>query len=193
MIMDKFYDFQGDFSIKFPNDIFQHIEHLVNMALEYKKEFSDYFGWSSSVSIEKIDALNETFYISISREFDDYCDEIELSFYTGIDVGCELVDYSFDGISLLNSPKMVNVLSDIKLDLSSMKEYTNKRDAQALLNFHKSSIMEIYSKQNYDNYVTGGGTIKTDSYYKDSFEKYHSLGLYWTCVYEEIEVDRNIV
>jgi hypothetical protein len=191
--MDSMQDFQEDFSIKFPNDIFEHIEHLVNIALEDKKESSDYFGWDSSVSIEKNDALNETYFISISREFDDYCDEIELTFYTGIDVGCELVDYSLDGISLLNRPKMVNVLSDIKLDLSSMTEHTNKRIAQSLLNYHKSSIMEIYSKQNYDNYVTGGGTTKTDSYYKDSFEKYHNLGLYWTCVYEEIEVDRNIV
>ena len=62
---------------------------------------------------------------------------------------------------------------------------------QAVLDSNKNDILDIYKKESYDNYVTGGGTGKTESFYKEKKDKYHKMGLYWECVHEDIEVDKS--
>lgn len=184
-------DFNEDVSTKYTSIECDHIELLIMSLLEDDKEIPSSYGWESSLTKEKHDQLNYSYHISLYREADDH--EIEVTYYTGIDVGCEMVHYSLEGDSITNRPMMVSVLTDLELDLSLIDSKVNLKLAQHMLDGSKESIMEIYSKQNYDNYVTGGGTTKTINHYKDEFQKYHNRGLYWTCIYREEEVDRNIV
>ena len=199
--MDRNTDFDEDFKIKYSDDDLIEVNELILKALESDKPDS-FTGkkWTLSSSIEKHDRLNHTYHIDLEIEGDtEESGEICLSFYTGIDVGCELVDYSFSGTSIANSPLMQRVLVDLIPDMEAINlnlsegVYASEKRSTIVLNANKKSIMEIYAKQNYDNYHTGGGTLKTDSHYKSEFDRFHSMGLYWTCVYDEVEVDRNFI
>ena len=187
--MDMTADFNEDFSDKYSADDLLIVDSLMLLALEDDKD-SSIGNWESSLLREKHDALNYTYHISLSK-IDDPDDIVEVSFYTGIDVGCELVDYSLGGCSLADKPMTQRVMYDLELDLSKMKQGINIKLAQAMLDGAKESIMELYSKQSYDNYVTGGGTVSTNSHYKDKLTKFHERGLYWKCLYREEEFDRN--
>ncbi len=66
------------------------------------------------------------------------------------------------------------------------------KKARIIFEREKSKILDLYNKQNYDNYVTGGGSTYTDNYYKEQFKKYTDNGLYWKLIYKEVEVDRNL-
>ncbi|HHZ96796.1 MAG TPA: hypothetical protein EYN67_14885 [Flavobacteriales bacterium] len=187
---DQTKDFNEDFTEKYSASDLEIVDALILMALEDDKDSSK-GNWESSLSREKHDALNYTYHISLNK-IDDEDDMVELSFYTGVDVGCELVDYSLGGLSLADKPNMQRVLVDLKLDWSRIRSNVDPKIAQYMLDGSKADILEIYSKQGYDNYVTGGGTSKTNSHYKDKFDNYHNRGLFWTCVYEEQEFDRNI-
>jgi len=191
--MSKYEDFREECIDRLSKEDFNHIDKLVLLALEDEKTLTDYYGWNSRFCKEKHDALNYSYHISIYKEQEESDFEIELTFYTGIDVGCELEHYSLDGCSIVHQPNMVNVLVDLKLDWSRIKKGANPKLAQYMLDGAKERILELYSKQNYDNYVTGGGTAKTNKHYKKEIESYNNRGLYWTCVYEEQEFDRNIV
>lgn len=184
-------DFKDDLSAKYALVECDHIETLFLSCLEDEKELESIYGWESSLTKEKHDALNYSYHISLYREEDEH--QIDVTFYTGIDVGCEMVHYSLEGESITDKPNMVRVLIDLKLDWSRIDSNVNPKAAQYMLDGNKEHIMEIYSKQNYDNYVTGGGTTKTDSHYKNEFERFNDNGLYWTCVYEEQEYDRNLI
>jgi hypothetical protein len=190
--MADFKDFKDDFTHTFPDVDFTTIDALITLALEDDTDSKTLNGWDMSLSREKHDQLNYTYHISLSREDDKCCDEIELSFYTGIDVGCELEHYSLEGNSLADTPNMQRVLSGLKLDLNRMADNVSVNLAQQALDGYKDEIMDIYSKQGYDNYVTGGGTTKTDEHYKNAFAKYHNKGLFWICLFEEQEFDRKI-
>ena len=85
------------------------------------------------------------------------------------------------------------IINKFLLKKSSKGKKPNIELAKKMLEHHKSDILDVYSKQNYDNYVTGGGTVKTDKHYSERFDKYHNMGLYWNIVYGKEEVDRNIV
>ena len=188
---DVINDFKEDFTIKYSERDLDLVCALIDRALEDNDEQLNN-GWDVSLSKEKHDALNYTYHISL-RKTDDEDECVELSFYTGIDVGCELVDYSLGGLSLADKPMMQRVLFDLELDLSLMGKGVSIKAAQAMLDANKKSIMDIYRKQNYDNYVTGGGTAKTNKHYKDRFERFNDRGLYWKCIYREEEFDRNMV
>lgn len=184
-------DFKEKLASKYKQDECDNIETLIMSCLEDEKELKSDFGWESSLTKEKHDALNYSYHISLYRECDEH--EIDVTFYTGIDVGCEMVHYSLEGECVTDKPMMVSVLVGLKLDWSMIDSKVNPKAAQSMLDGNNQHIMEIYSKQNYDNYHTGGGTIKTDSHYKDEFERFNKQGLYWTCVYEDQEFDRNLV
>lgn len=186
---DQTKDFNEDFVSKYSTVDFDCIWALVELALDDKDSESNN-GWEMSLSKEKHDALNYTYHISLWKTNNED-ESVELSFYTGIDVGCELVDYSLGGLSLADKPMMQKVLYDLELDLSRMKEGVNVSLVQSMLDGYKEEIMEIYSKQNYDNYVTSGGTSSTNKYYKEKLEKFNERGLYWNCLYRDEEFDRN--
>lgn len=183
-------DFNEDFIGKYSLSDMAAVDDLILSALEDDKDSSK-GNWAASLLKEKHDALNYTYHISLNK-IDDEDEIVELSFYTGIDVGCELIDYSLSGLSLADRPNMQRVMYDLELDLSRMKQGVNLKLAQAMLDGNKKHIMEIYSKQNYDNYVTGGGTINTDKHYNNEFNRLNNIGLYWNCLYREEEFDRNI-
>lgn len=186
---DQTMNFEEDFISKYSSEDLDSINSLLELGLDGEVSESN-GGWEISLSKEKHDALNYTYHFSLWKTDDD--DEtVELSFYTGIDVGCELVDYSFEGLSLSDKPNMQRVMYDLELDLMLMDAGVNLKAMQTMLDGAKESIMDIYSKQGYDNYVTGGGTLSTDKHYKEKFKTYHNRGLYWTCLYREEEFDRN--
>ena len=188
---DQTVDFQNDFTEAYSDIELDIVWGLIEYALENDDSISG-GDWESSLSKEKHDALNYTYHISLNK-IDSEDEGVELSFYTGIDVGCELVDYSFDGCSLANEPMTQRVLFDLELDLSRIGKKTSVTIAQAVLKVKKEEILEIYRKQGYDNYVTGGGTTNTDKHYKDKFDQFHKMGLFWTCLYRDEEFDRNFI
>lgn len=191
--MEEYQDFEDDFKLTYPAEELEDVNKLIQLTLESDDSLYKTAGkWTANVSIEKHDALNHSYHITLSKD-ESEDEEINLTFYTGIDVGCELVEHSFDGNSMLNTPKTERVLDDLSLDLSFYKTEILKKNAQIVLNHYKEDILEIYSKQNYDNYVTGGGTSKTNEHYRDKLESYKNRGLHWVCEYKEIEVDRNIL
>jgi hypothetical protein len=188
---DQTEDFNKDFTEKYSAIDLDSVWSLIDSVLQDDKSLSK-GNWDSSFSKEKHDALNYTYHISLNKiDNEDEC--AELSFYTGINVGCELVDYSLEGASLAYEPMMQSVLYDLELDLSRIGKNVSVTIAQAVLRVKKEEILEIYRKQSYDNYVTGGGTVVTDRHYKDKFDRFNKMGLYWNCLYKEVEVDRNIV
>ena len=188
----EFQDFEEDFKLSYSIEDLEIVKKLIDDQLQSDDSLYKTIGeWVADLCIEKHDALNHSYHILLSNNDGD--DEINLTFYTGIDVGCELVEYSFDGNSILNTPKFERVLDDLSVDWSMYKTDINKQKVQMFLDGNKGAIMEIYSKRNYDNYVTGGGTNKTDASYKEQLDSYINRGLYWVCEYKEIEVDRNII
>lgn len=187
---DQTCDFEEGFIDKYSSDDLEAIMNLIDLAFDDKDSESNN-GWEMSLSKEKHDALNYTYHISLHKT-DDEDECIELSFYTGIDVGCELVDYSLGGLSLADKPNIQRVMYDLELDWSLIKPDVSKKSAQTMLDGAKKEIMDIYSKQGYDNYVTGGGTTSTDKHYKEKLEKFNERGLYWNCLYRDEEFDRNI-
>lgn len=187
---DQTEDFKEDIIVKYSESDLNSILALIDTAFDDKESGSN-DGWEMSLSKEKHDALNYTYHVSLWKA-DDEDECVELSFYTGIDVGCELIDYSLGGLSLADKPMMQRVMYDLELDLSKIKNGVNISLAQIILDGAKEEIMDIYSKQGYDNYVTGGGTSVTNKHYKEKIEKFNNLGLYWNCLYREEEFDRNI-
>lgn len=61
---------------------------------------------------------------------------------------------------------------------NSGKKYSLEK-AEILLSNHRNEILKLYKEQNYDNYVTGGGTNKTDSYYEKKISELHDSGIFW--------------
>ncbi len=126
--MDEYQDFKEDFNLKYSAEDFEAVDQLIQLTLESDDSLYKAVGkWAANVSIEKHDALNHSYHITLSKD-ESEDEEISLTFYTGIDVGCELVEYSFDGNSMLNTPKFERVLDDLSLDLSFYKTDFLKRD-----------------------------------------------------------------
>lgn len=196
-------DFENEFIEKYSEDEYKKVEYLLDKCLQSSKtDDLENENWSLSVEIEKIHTLQHTYYITLNNK-DDVCDpenecehEINLTYENGIDNGTELRDYSLDGGGGASLTKMEEVFSDIEMDWDTIlihRPKASKKIAQAVFDCNKDDIIKLINKQNYDNYVTGGGTDKTDRYYKDKNNKYHKMGLYWTFVYKETEVNRNFI
>ena len=174
---------------------------------DYKYPESDKYEFS--LEIEKHDALNFTYFIEIYNDNES----INCTFYTGVNVGCELTEYSVNDNDFCSSKyddAEYEELIDVELDIEKTTEYIRNKPnaiknvpneffkemllkkAQILLENKKEEIMKIYSNQNYDDYMTGGGTSKTDDYYKQLKRELNELGCYWKCVYQTVICDRNL-
>lgn len=158
--------------------------------------------WECSVSLEKHDALNISYHFEFRNEENEK--EIHVSFYTGIDVGCEMVDFSFEGQSVLNTPNVISVFSHIEIDWDkylSLFKLNNKSELSKIQIFkvenlfrqNKNNIEKIINDQNYDNYHTGGGSIATNNHYKEKLNRFKNMKVFWNTVYKEEVVDRNII
>lgn len=205
-------DFKGEFIELYGESNYIIVEKLINSACQASIRYKDYIsklgGWKCSLDIEKINALNSYYYINLyNKELEA---EINLEFGFGVDMQNELVEYSFDGTSSKYSIKTVTIIDNIILDEDKVKlhfknseniiknipneflEENLLKKARIIFEREKSKILDLYNKQNYDNYVTGGGSTSTDNYYKEQFKKYTDNGLYWKLIYKEVEVDRNL-
>ncbi len=191
--MCDFPDFENEVVEKHGPEFLHKLNSFIETALEKNEGVSIEIGsWEVYSYLEKHDSLNYSYHFeAYNREEEDVT--IDFTFYTGIDVGCELVHYSLEGQSLKHSPKTIDVLVDLKPDWPKYPDAneTKKNLITTVLNSHKDKIMDIYQKQDYDNYVTGGGTVKTQKYYEQQFNKYKEKGLHWICVYEQEEVYPN--
>lgn len=155
------------------------------------KKFEVKYHCTVSVSKEKHNELQYTYYFDIYSDLID--GELFLEIESGINNGTQLLDYSF-GENLLPKSRTVEVLKDIVLDEEKTKKLGfSVLKAKAVLSRHKAEILKLIRNQSYDNYVTGGGTNKTDEYYQDKFNSFENMGLFWTEVYEDMEADINLV
>lgn len=196
-------DFKEDFKEKYSKEEFDEVDNLIGESLENSS--SHYISgkrWNLSCDIEKIHQLQYTYYIALSKEIiNSYDEEVSLEFENGIENGTLLRDYNVDGGSTPSDHYTVNVLHDLEIDWDEVNINsiirTGKKPlanlVKQMFNYHKDSILEIYKKENYDNYVTGGGTNVTQQAYKGQKAKYNDMGLYWTLIYKDIEADRQFV
>ena len=207
--MNEYKYFKEEFIEKYSEDEYKIIEKIINSACECSCAHKDYIqelgSWKCSLDIEKLDSLNFNYFINLYNENSGI--EIDLDFGFGVDAPNDCVSYSFEGISGKYNDEVVSVLKDIILDEERIKEhFKNKeniiknvpnefiennllRKARLIFEREKSKILDLYNKQNYDNYVTGG-TLKIDEYYNKEFKKYNDIGLFWNEVYEDVIVDR---
>lgn len=133
---------------------------------------------------EKHNVLQYTLYYTITSKL--IKGEFHLEIEDGINNGTQLNSYSFD--SKIEPPtRYAKVLRDIVLDESMYRNKPKllKAKSQAVLNRDKHLIFEHERQNNYDNYVTGGNSkMKAKGLWTE---------LYLDYIYEEIEVDNNIV
>jgi hypothetical protein len=184
-------DFSEDFIDKYSQEEFEEVEKLILMGIEDRKD-GELKIWRSCFSREKFDSLNGEILINLSKDgLDGYDEEVNLTISDNCDHGNDRVEYCLEGSGLGTDSRTVPVLDDLELDFESMSTKLSKSMCQVIFDGYKPKILEIYNKQNYDNYVTGGGTNRTDNHYKDELDKYRDLGLRWNLVHKDIEVERN--
>jgi len=156
------------------------------------------FNCEISYSTEKHHELQLTYFyeIDFGKEENFYI-EIEI----GINNGTQVNSAEW-GTNTLSKTKTIELLKDVIFndeafemcynDKEENKNFT-KQKAKIIFEREKHKLIELHRKQRYDNYVTGGGTNKTDKYYKDELSKLSEMGVFWEYVYEEKEVDCNFV
>ncbi len=185
-------DFNEEFLEVYTKEDLKIIDNYIDTCYDGKCETGI---WECEHSIEKIHTLQDVFHFTFTKN-EDYDNQVCMSLAQGIDCN-EVIDYNFKGISEQYTTKTQEILTDVILDKERVQDFSgNKKPNWNLINLifkdKKHKILDLYLKQNYDDYVTGGGTTSTDSHYLNEFKKLNDRGLFWTCVYKTIEVDRNI-
>lgn len=156
------------------------------------------FNCEISCSTEKHNELQLTYFyeIDFGKEENFYI-EIE----SGINNGTQVNSAEW-GTNTLSNTKTIEVLKDVVFNDEAFEIWYNgkeenksftKQKAKIIFEENKHKLIELHRKQSYDNYVTGGGTNKTDKYYKDELSKLSEMGVFWEYVYEEKEVDCTFV
>ncbi len=188
-------DFEKKFIEKYSKEEFKDIDKMIEDCLLDKKVKILYGNsWVVIQSVEKINCFQYTHFLSLSKEVDGMNDEeVNLEYENGINNGTMLRNYSLDGSGGESNTKMIRVLDDIEIDWEMINPKVNKKLVKLVFDGNKDEILEIYKKQNYDNYVTGGGTNIIDKHYKEKIQKFNDCGLFWKPIYKKIEVDRNFV
>lgn len=176
---------------------------LIDKALESEKSCLLSDGeWNLSLDVEKQHSLQFYYYMAISKEVPGSDDiEISVSYENGINNGTQIIDYCLEGGSMCSPTQEIEVIIGIKpdwdqykvmLEKSSNPEFL-KRKIEAVIKYREAEILKLYKDQNYDNYVTGGGSGITDSHYRNAHKKLHDRNIFWLPVYEVIEADRVFV
>lgn len=197
-------DFKTDVREKFSEADLDTFYLYIDKRLEDTNDTSETINeWDCSLSIEKHDALNHSYHFEFNKE-DNSDISVCVSYYTGIDVGCEMVDFSVDGLSLLDKPLVIRVFSHVDIKWSQYLFLDEVKDKSELSQFkvmkienlfrqYKEKIESLINKQSYDNYVTGGGTVSTNRYYREELQKIEDKGIFWDSVYVNETVERNII
>lgn len=209
MALSEYGEFTLEFIELFSGEEFEMVDDFITKKLEDTDTEADVVGdWHLSLDIEKINCLNHDYHFSFEKEGRE--EAVTISFKTGIDVGCEMMDYSLTGDSCLSIEKTVEVFSHIEIDWSSVVNHYNTRSQvkakdkselpdlfvlkiENYLKNNKQSIEEKIRNKSYDDYVTGGGNVVCDKHYRSAFEEHESKGFFWNEVHEETEVFRNLI
>ncbi len=168
-------------------------EHLIYCPREAKElvALERLFHCEINVNVEKHNELQYTYYYTITSELVE--GELHLEIESGINNGTLILEASVSS-SLKPKFRAVEVFKDIELDKERILRHTpneNLEKAQMMSDNHRAEIIKMHRNQSYDDYVTGGGTNKTDKYYKDFRDGLNNKGLYWQNIYEEVEADVN--
>jgi hypothetical protein len=193
MIMDILDDLIYDLKIELGKDsaskIDKFLDEVIEEPFEYWNDYSDYF--YVTISIEKINVLQENVCVNISFEGN----EVELMFENGIENGTQLNEYSINSDnSLTDGIREYEEVIDVVLDEEMVLLHNPKASikfANLMLEREKKGILKDIKNQNYDNYVTGGGTNKTDSFYKKKRYCLNNMGLYWKVVTKTHKIKAN--
>lgn len=193
--MDKNYETMGDLQFEISSvrngKNSNYIENLIIELSECDENVNHIekkYHCGICVSVEKHNQLQLTYYYEITSNLINA--NLYLEIESGINNGTQFNSYSFSS-SVMPKSRTIEVLKDIVLNKEAYIGSTySVVKAQNYLNNVKSEIMQLFKNQNCDNYVTGGGT---DNYYKNKLSEYKSKGLFFSCVYEEIEVDLHLV
>lgn len=181
-------ELEADFKQKFSIEKWNKLDVVLNKLLDSDFEDMEENGFDISCSKEKVNQLQENICVDIYFEEN----EIQLMFENGINNGTQLNDYSLsDDSNLSDIERHHDVIVDVVVDYKKMDllgiNYS-KEKAEIMLSNNKSNLLKLAKNQNYDNYVTGGGTNKTDSYYKSEKEKLNNKGLYWIYITKTVTV-----
>lgn len=184
-------------------DIDNLLEYLmeVNPISENTNDIENRFNCKVKVDTEQHNYLQYTYYYEIDFGFDE---NLFVQIESGIN-NVTQVNHEEWGVSSMPSSRTVEVLKDIifnEFDFNnwclrhkikeSEKEF-KKRIAIALFENNKAKLLKANKNQSYDNYVTGGGTIKTNKHYRDEYAHLEEKGVFWEFVYEEVEADINFI
>lgn len=155
--------------------------------------------WDCYLRIENVSQLNDIYHYTFKKEDSDI--EVNVSYAIGID-GCGMIQFSFDGSSMLKEPLVIEVFSHIEIDWDEAclyfkvknKSELSKQQVQrveSLFNRHKDDIETLIRKSNYDSDMTGSSEFGLNPY-KEDFQKFREIGVFWDKVYEDTKVVRNI-
>lgn len=154
-----------------------------------------------SVTVEKHNQLQYTYYFELDfGTVDIYNVEIE----NGINNGTQ-VNHQGWGSSTKPESYDVEILKDVIFSEEKFLKYCCEKNisdtdknfvrikAEAIFNQHKPELLKLHKDRNYDNYVTGGGTHKTESSYNDAYIKLKEKGVFWEYIYKTQKADPNFL
>ncbi len=192
-----FEDFKEECINELGEQNYKKIEKVLELFDSEPFEDFEKDGVTVSCSREKINQLQENVCVSIYN--DDF--EIELMYENGINNGTQLNDYAINpNDSMTNVKREYDVIIGLELDIDAIDAWSRRTGikysitkAQALLDNETPEILKLIKDQNYDNYVTGGGTNKTDNYYQNKRNGLNDRGLYWKTKTKTHSVPANFV
>lgn len=172
---------------------FENSEYFENLMVAISEEGDNYskiekkFHCEIDCNVEKHNQLQYTYYFTITSELIKGSLYIEME--NGINNGTKINNISFEN-DFIPKSRTVEVLKDVVLDEERVINggYSLVK-AKAVFPNYKKKLLELHNNSSYDNYVTGGGTTKTDNYYNSEYDKIRNMGLFWKYIYEEKEVD----
>lgn len=176
---------------KMLDDLLHNVDQTSDFADYTKLYFSKKYHVNISQSVEKHNVLQYTHYVEIESALLNVVLFLEIE--NGINNGTVLREFSFES-DMIPDSRIIDVLDDVVLDELEYKiGRFSLEKAKAVFPQYKSEIIKKLKNQSYDNYVTGGGTSKTDKHYNDFFNSLENMGLFWKAIYVQKEVDLNIV
>lgn len=173
---------EEEFKEEFGNDKLVELDIGLDNLIDNDFEDLEYNGLIFTCTKEKVNPLQYNICVNVS--FDQNI--VQLMFESGINNGTQLNEYSINSESCLsNVYRFHEVVTDVEVDFETMDRMGVKYckvKTEIMLQNNKSAILNLHSNQIYDNYVTGGGTNKTNEYYNSEIQKLNSKGLYWKYV-----------
>lgn len=150
-----------------------------------------------SFEVEKHNTLQYTYFYEVVFVEGIYNVEIEC----GINNGTQVNHQAWND-STKKSTREVEVVKDVIFSEKAFNLWYNgneesrdfvRRKAIAIFGNNKTKLLKLHKNQNYDDYVTGGGTNIISRFYKDEYRELRDKGVFWEYKYETVEADCNFV